>query len=369
MKISFLSFNAINDKIRDEALKTFQEVFESKWYILGQYVSEFEKQYATFNNVDCCIGVSNGLDGLHLALKSVGIGKGDEVIVPSNTFIASALAVSYTGATPVFSEPDIRTYNIDPLQIEKCITKKTKAIMPVHLYGQSCTMDAIMQTATKHGLYVIEDNAQSQGAAYKNKRTGSFGNVNATSFYPGKNLGAFGDAGAVTTNDPVLAEKVKMLRNYGSERKYYHETIGYNMRLDELQAALLSVKLKYLDGWTKERQQIAGWYNEALKGVGDLVLPLVAAECTHVYHLYVIRTGKRNDLQQYLQRQDVGTLIHYPVPLHLQKAYSDLGYKKGDFPVTEEIADTCLSLPLFPGLTQQEVFFVSGQIKKFFLNA
>ena len=369
MKIPFLSFKAINEKIRDEAIQTFQHVFDSKWYILGNHVAEFEKQYAAFNNVACCIGVSNGLDALHLALKSIGIGKGNEVIVPSNTFIASALAVSYTGATPVFVEPDIHTYNIDPVKIENCITRKTRAIMPVHLYGQACTMEAIMQIAIKYKIFVIEDNAQSHGAAYKNKKTGSFGNVNATSFYPGKNLGAFGDAGAITTNDPVLAEKVKMLRNYGSAKKYDHEMIGYNMRLDELQAALLSVKLKYLDEWTKERQQIANWYDESLKGVGDLVLPMVAPGCTHVYHLYVIRTAKRNELQDYLHQQDIGTLIHYPVPPHLQKAYSGLGYKKDDFPLAEKIADTCLSLPLFPGLTQQEVLYVSERIKKFFLNA
>lgn len=369
MKIPFLSFTATNDKIKDEAEKAFQNVFNSNWYILGQYVTGFEKQYAAFNNTVHCIGVSNGLDALHLALKSVAVDKGGEVIVPSNTFIASALAVSYTGATPVFAEPDIQTYNIDPLEIESCITEKTKAIMPVHLYGQACTMDAIMQIAAKHNLYVIEDNAQAQGAAFKNKKTGSFGHINGTSFYPGKNLGALGDAGAVTTNDPALAKKVKMLRNYGSEKKYEHEMIGYNMRLDELQAAFLCVKLKYLDEWTKERQQIADWYNETLKGVGDLVLPMVAPGCTHVYHLYVIRTKKRSELQDYLQRHDIGTLIHYPIPPHLQKAYSDLGYKKGDFPVAEEIAETCLSLPLFPGLTQQEVLYVSEQIKNFFLNA
>lgn len=367
MKIPFLSFTATNDKIREEAIQAFQEVFDSKWYILGHHVDDFEKQYAVFNNVKWCIGVSNGLDGLHLALRSVGIGRGDEVIVPSNTFIATVLAVSYTGATPVFVEPDIQTYNVDPAEIEKKITGKTKAIMPVHLYGQACNMDRIMQIAAKHKLYIIEDNAQSQGASYKNKKTGSFGHINATSFYPGKNLGALGDAGAVTTNDPVLAGRVKMLRNYGSEIKYYHEAVGYNMRLDELQAAFLSIKLKHLEEWTRERQQIASWYNETLKEVGDIILPMVAADCTHVYHLYVIRTHKRNELQQYLQKHNIGTLIHYPVPPHLQKAYKGMGYKAGDFPVAEEIADSCLSLPLFPGLKKHEVSFVSDQIKKFFL--
>ena len=369
MNIPFLSFNSTNAKIRDESLKAFEQVFDKSWYVLGDAVSGFEKEYAAFNNVDFCIGISNGLDALHLALKCVGIGPGDEVITPSNSFIASALAISYTGAVPIFAEPNIQTYNIDPGEIEKHITSKTKAIMPVHLYGQACEMDRIIAIAKKHDLYIIEDNAQAQGATFKNKKTGSFGIVNATSFYPGKNLGALGDAGAVTTNDVTLAQKVKMLRNYGSIEKYQHDCIGYNMRLDEIQAALLSVKLKYLDSWTKERQQIAGWYDEALKNIDDIILPVVATHCTHVYHLYVIRTKRRNELRDYLAKNSIGTLIHYPIPAHLQKAYEELGHIKGDFPVAEEIAATCLSLPLFPGLSQKEVFFVAETIKIFFLNA
>ena len=366
MNIPFLSFSSTNAKIRDESLKAFEQVFDKSWYILGDAVSGFEKEYASFNNVDFCIGISNGLDALHLALKSVDIGPGDEVITPSNSFIASALAISYTGATPIFAEPDIQTYNINPDEIEKHITSKTKAIMPVHLYGQACVMDRIMDIARKHDLYIIEDNAQAQGATFKNDKTGSFGEVNATSFYPGKNLGALGDAGAITTNDSILAQKVKMLRNYGSIEKYHHESIGYNMRLDEIQAALLSVKLKFLDSWTKERQQIAGWYDEALKNIDGIILPVTAAACTHVYHLYVIRTKKRDELQDHLKKHSIGSLIHYPIPPHLQKAYENLGYKKGDFPIAEEIASTCLSLPLFPGLTQKEVSFVAETIKNFF---
>ena len=366
MNIPFLSFSSTNATIRDESLKAFEQVFDKSWYVLGDAVSGFEKEYASFNDVDFCIGTSNGLDALHLSLKSVGVGPGDEVITPSNSFIASALAISYTGAIPIFAEPNIQTYNIDPGEIEKHITAKTKAIMPVHLYGQACEMDRIVDIAGKHDLYIIEDNAQAQGAAFKNKKTGSFGNVNATSFYPGKNLGALGDAGAVTTNDLMLAQKVRMLRNYGSIEKYQHDCIGYNMRLDELQAALLSVKLKYLDSWTKERQQIAGWYDEALKNIDEIILPVVAADCTHVYHLYVIRTKKRNELREYLAKNNIGTLIHYPVSTHLQKAYKDLRHKKGDFPIAEEIASTCLSLPMFPGLSQKEVFFVAATIKKFF---
>ena len=366
MNIPFLSFSSTNAKIREESLKAFEQVFDKSWYVLGDAVSAFEKEYAAFNKVDFCIGISNGLDALHLALKAVDIGPGDEVITPSNSFIASALAISYTGAVPIFCEPNIQTYNIEPGEIEKHITSKTKAIMPVHLYGQACEMEKIIEIGKKHDLYIIEDNAQAQGATFKNKKTGSFGIVNATSFYPGKNLGALGDAGAITTNDLSLAQKVKMLRNYGSIEKYQHDCIGYNMRLDEIQAALLSVKLKYLDSWTKERQQIAGWYDEALKNIDDIILPVVASDCTHVYHLYVIRIGKRNELQEYLKKHGIGTLIHYPIPPHLQKAYENLEYKRGDFPIAEEIAATCLSLPLFPGLSQKEAFFVAETIKNFF---
>jgi dTDP-4-amino-4,6-dideoxygalactose transaminase len=369
MKIPFLSFDLTNAAIRDEAMSAFQRVFESKWYILGREVLAFEKQYALFNEVAYCSGISNGLDALHLSLKVLGVGHGDEVIIPSNTFIASALAVSYTGATPVFAEPNSLTYNLEADQIERHITPRTKAIMPVHLYGQACAMDEIMQVAAKYKLFVIEDNAQSQGATFNGKKTGSFGHINATSFYPGKNLGALGDGGAITTNDETLDRLVRKLRNYGSEKKYIHDEIGFNMRLDELQAALLSVKLQYLDKWTKERQQIAAWYDELLKGVGDIILPHTKRGSTHVYHLYVMRSEKRDALQQYLAEKEIGTLIHYPVPPHLQEAYKGLGYKAGDFPVAEKIAGTSLSLPLFPGISQNEVAFVAEQINKFFKNA
>jgi dTDP-4-amino-4,6-dideoxygalactose transaminase len=369
MKIPFLSFNATNATIRKEALHAFENVFDSNWYILGSHVSDFEKAYAAYNEVRFSLGVSNGLDALHLALRTLNIGTGDEVIIPSNTFIATALAISYTGATPVFVEPDIHTYNMDAEKLESKITPHTKAIMPVHLYGQACKMDTIIELASSHKLAVIEDNAQAQGATYNGKKTGSFGRINATSFYPGKNLGALGDAGAITTDDEELAQMVNRLRNYGSERKYYHESIGFNMRLDEVQAALLSVKLKYLDSWISERQQIANWYNEALKDVNDVILPGIAKGSTHVFHLYVIRTKKRDELQHFLQDLGIGTLIHYPVPPHLQEAYRHLGYRKGDLPIAEEIADSCLSLPLFPGLTREEVEEVASCIKKFFANA
>lgn len=366
MKIPFLSFDATNDLVRADMNKAFSDVFESKWYILGNYVLQFEKEYAAYNKVAHCIGVSNGLDALILSLKALGIGKGDEVIVPSNTYIATVLAVTYVGATPIMVEPGPDTFNLDPKLIEASITPRTKAIMPVHLYGQCCEMTAIKAIADKHKLYVIEDNAQAQGSTCDGKLAGTFGQVNGTSFYPGKNLGALGDAGAVTTNDDALAQSIRVMRNYGSEKKYYNEIAGFNMRLDELQAALLSVKLKHLAAWTTERQQIADWYNESLKGVGDLQLPAVATGCTHVYHLYVIRSSKRDALQEHLHKNDIGTLIHYPIPFHLQKAYAHFNYKKGDFPISEKLSDTVLSIPLWPGMKQSHVEQVSSSIKKFF---
>src|SRR6185312_11502717 len=365
MKIPFLSFESSNQQIKAEILSSFEQFFDSSWYVLGDQVKQFEQEYAAFNHVKHCIGVSNGLDALHLALKALDIGKGDEVIVPSNTYIATALAVSYVGATPVFVEPDINTYNLDPLKIEAAITSKTKAFMPVHLYGQACEMEPIMAIAKKHHLFVVEDNAQSQGAAYKGKLTGSWGNINGTSFYPGKNLGALVDAGAVTTDNEELAIKVDLLRNYGSQKKYYNEVIGFNMRLDECQAGFLSVKLKYLKEWTLQRQEIAGWYNEALKDINDLILPSVAENATHVYHVYLVRTKYRDELQKHLADNGIGTLIHYPIPPHLQKAYQHLGFKKGDFPIAEEIAETCLSLPLWPGMKKEMVIGIADVIKAF----
>ena len=366
MNIPFLSFKVINEKIKPSILNEFELFFDKGWYILGDKVIEFENAYAEFSNTAYAIGVSNCLDALHLSLKVLNVGADDEVIVPSNTYVATAIAVSQVGAKPVFVEPNPQTYNLDPQKIEEAITIKTKAIMPVHLYGQACEMEAIMDIANKHGLVVIEDNAQSHAATYNGKITGSWGHANCTSFYPGKNLGAFGDAGAITTNDTDIANKIKVLRNYGSEKKYYNEVIGYNMRLDECQAAFLSVKLKYLQEWTTQRQQIAAWYNNGLKGIEELHLPEIAKGSTHVFHLYVVRTKKRNELQNHLTENGIGTLIHYPVPPHLQKAYSFLGFNKGAFPIAEEIADTCLSLPLWPGMTEDEVYTVCSAIKNFF---
>jgi dTDP-4-amino-4,6-dideoxygalactose transaminase len=368
MQISFFNMARTQDLIEEQIINAFIKVYKSNWYIQGQELDLFEKEYAQLNQTKFAVGVSNGLDALVLALRSLNIGPGDEVIVPSNTYIATALAVSHVGATPIFVEPIIDTYNINPELIVKAISNKTRAIMPVHLYGQACEMDQIMSIAKKQNLFVIEDNAQAHLSTYNGRLTGSFGDVNGTSFYPGKNLGALGDAGAVTTDDEIIAKKIETLRNYGSQIKYYNEVLGYNNRLDEIQAAFLSIKLKYIESWTQERREIASTYNENLRDIEDLILPYVAIGATHSYHLYVIRTSKRNELQTFLQENGIGTMIHYPIPPHLQEAYKYLGYKKGDFPIAEEIADTCLSLPIWPGMTKKQISNVCSCIAMFYDN-
>jgi dTDP-4-amino-4,6-dideoxygalactose transaminase len=366
MNVPFLSFAGMHTPIKSELINAFESVYDSHWYIMGNSLKMFEKNYAEFSKTTYCAGVANGLDALTISLKALNISSGDEVIVPSNTYIASWLAVSNVGAIPVPVEPRESTFNINPDLIETAITANTKAIMPVHLFGQSCEMEKIMAIAHKHNLYVVEDNAQSQGSTYKGKLTGSFGNINATSFYPGKNLGALGDAGAITTSDEALFNQVNMIRNYGSQKKYYNEIKGVNSRLDELQAALLDVKLKYLNEWTDARISIATKYNTLLKGVGDIVIPSLAEHIKHVYHLYVIRTNKRDELQDYLNKQGIGTLIHYPIPPHLQKAYSEMNFKKGQFHLAEKIAETSLSIPLYPGLKNDEIEFVAQTIRMFY---
>jgi dTDP-4-amino-4,6-dideoxygalactose transaminase len=303
---------------------------------------------------------------LVLSLKALGIKEGDEVIVPSNTYIASWLAVSAVGAVPIPVEPNLLTYNIDVNKIEEKINSKTKAIMPVHLYGLACEMDKIVELADKHGLYIVEDNAQAHLATFNGKLTGSFGALNATSFYPGKNLGALGDAGAITTNDENLANQIRILRNYGSEKKYYNTIKGYNSRLDELQAAILRVKLKYIKGLTDKRNEIAQKYDAGLKGIGDLKLPFINSGSTHVYHIYIIKTKQRDSLLKFLTDAGVMCLIHYPVPPHLQEAYHDLSYQKGDFPIAEELAETCLSLPLYPGLSDPQIEYIIEKVSEFF---
>jgi dTDP-4-amino-4,6-dideoxygalactose transaminase len=368
MKIPFNSFATTHPQMREEAIKIFKNFYDSQYYVLGNMVKHFEKQYAELNETKHCIGVANGLDALHIALKVLGIGEGDEVIVPSNTYIATVLAVSFVGAKPIFVEPRLDSYNLNPDKLELAITQKTKAIMPVHLYGQACEMEQIMQIAAKHKLFVIEDNAQSHLATYKGKITGSFGHINATSFYPTKNLGALGDAGAMTTDNEKWAIDCMTYRNYGSQKKYYNEVIGLNSRLDELQAGLLSAKLQYLQTWTADRQKIAAQYLHKLANIEDLVLPKTVSHASHVYHLFVVRTAKRNELQEFLTTKGIGSLIHYPIPPHLQAAYKHLGYQKGDFPIAEQVAETCLSLPMYPYLTEEQIDEVCAAIRKFFCN-
>lgn len=366
MNIPFLSLETTNQLIKEEIQQAFQKVYTSNQYVLGSSLREFENAYAQFSQTKYCVGVGNGFDALCLALKALEIGEGDEVIVPSNTFIASVLAVSAVGAKPVFVEPNPKTYNLDPKNLSAALSTKTKAIIPVHLYGQACEMEEILSFTKTNNLYVIEDNAQAQGASYKAKKTGSFGILNATSFYPGKNLGAFGDGGAITTDSDELTHKISALRNYGSGIKYQYDFIGVNSRLDEMQAAFLSVKLKYLHEWNLERIRLAKTYIELLNGIGDLVLPYSSEDNSHVFHLFVIRTKFRNQLQEYLKKAGVETLIHYPIPPHLQKAYLHLAYTKGDFPIAEELAETSLSLPLYIGLKDSEIAFIAASIKEFF---
>lgn len=366
MQIPYLDLKKINLVHQEELKKAFDEVLNSGWYIMGKQLELFEQHYAIYNQTKYAVGVANGLDALILSLKALRIGLGDEVIVPSNTYIASWLAVSYVGATPVPVEPRWETCNINPELIERKITSKTKAIMPVNLYGQVAEMEAIMAIANQHGLKVIEDNAQAQGADCNGKPAGSIGHINATSFYPGKNLGALGDAGAITTNDEALAQTIKVLRNYGSQKKYYNAVKGFNSRLDELQAAFLDVKLKYLPKETQERQRLAKIYDQSLSEIEGLTLPSNAKDCTSVYHIYQIRTQQRDQLQQYLTEKGIGTVIHYPVPPHLQEAYSELGYKKGDFPIAEKIANETLSIPFYQGMTEAQQSYITDKINSFF---
>ena len=365
MKVPFLDLRTAYLELKEELDDAYHQVMNSGWYILGTEVEAFEQEFAAYCGAKHCIGVANGLDALHLILKGYGIGTGDEVIVPSNTYIATWLAVSHAGATPVAVEPDVQTYNLAPEKIEAAITSQTRAIMPVHLYGQPAEMDAISEIARKYDLKVIEDAAQAQGARYKGKRAGSLGDAAGFSFYPGKNLGAYGDAGAVTTDDSELAERIRMLRNYGSKQKYYNEVQGYNSRLDPLQAAFLRVKLKHLDQWNARREKAAARYLATLSRASELIVPFVPEEMEPAWHLFVVRHAKRDYLQKYLENSGIGTLIHYPVSPHSSEAYNDLGYQSGSFPRAEELANTVLSLPMSPNIKAEEVDYVCGAIKDF----
>lgn len=358
MLIPALDMKSPYQELKEELDAAYFRFMESGWYVLGEETKAFEREYAQYCGTRFCVGVGSGLDALHLALRALRIGGGDEVVVPSNTYIATWLAVTYAGAVPVPVEPDMQTYNIDPDLIKSVITPRTKAILPVHLYGQPADMDPIREIAGKHGLKVLEDNAQAQGARYKGQATGSLGHAAAHSFYPGKNLGALGEAGAVTTDDADVAERVRVLRNYGSEVKYHNKYKGFNSRLDELQAAFLRVKLRHLDQWNQRRRLHAGQYVEGLTDCPDVTLPFVPSWAGPVWHQFVIRHPDRDALLQRLKSADVGALIHYPIPPHLSQAYAEMGWGPGTFPRAEELARTVLSLPMGPHLTEDDAALV-----------
>lgn len=364
MKIPFVSFLPTEHELDQELRTAFERVYKRSWYINGKEDAAFEQAFASFCGVTYCIGTGNGLDALMLSLKALDINDGDEVIVPSNTYIATALAVTYVGAKPIFVEPDIRTFNINPEKIEAAITKKTKAIIPVHLYGQPCDMNPILKIAKKHQLYVIEDCAQAHGATYKGKNVGSFGDIAGFSFYPGKNLGALGDAGAIITNQKELSDKARALGNYGSDYKYHHIYKGNNSRLDELQAAFLSVKLPHLPKMNMERRRIASQYLGRIKNP-EIILPYVIEDTVPVWHVFGIRCKNRDKLEEFLHAKGIGTNKHYPIPIHMQKCYQDFGFKEGDFPIAEEISATELSLPMYYGMTDKEVEYVIDKINEF----
>lgn len=362
MEINYTDFYRMHKPIEKEIREAFNEVYESQWFIQGKKLEKFEEEFADFCGAKYCIGTGNGLDALRLILNAYDIGTGDEVIVPSNTFIATVLAISYVGATPVFVEPEEDTLVINPDLIEEKITDKTKAIMVVHLYGRVCDMPKISSIAKKHNLYLFEDCAQAHGVSIDGIKAGAWGNASAFSFYPGKNLGALGDAGAVTTNDKEVADKVRALGNYGATIKYHHDYMGVNSRLDEFQAAFLSAKLPSLNAWTEERKEIAKKFYEGIKNE-KVRLPKYVEE--NVYHIFPVFCDDRDKLREFLEQKGIHTLIHYPIAIHLQKAYEYMGGKEGDYPIAEKICATELSLPLYPGMTEEEIGYIINSINEF----
>ncbi len=365
MKVPFLELKPAYLELQPEFDAAYQRVMNSGWYLLGEELAALEREFAEYVGARHCVGVANGLDALHLILRALDVGPGDEVIVPANTFIATWLAVSYAGAALVPVEPDSRTYNLDPSRLEDSITPRTRVIMPVHLYGQPADLDPILSVARKHGLPVVEDAAQAHGARCRGRRIGAVGRATAWSFYPGKNFGAFADAGAVTTDDGELAEKIRCLRNYGSKVKYENRYRGFNSRLDELQAAFLRVKLRRLDEWNQRRAKQAASYLEGLRAVPNLILPETPEWAEPVWHLFVVRHPQRDRLQQHLRAAGVETLIHYLIPPHLQAAYADHGWKPGAFPISETIHREVLSLPIGPQLTGEQVQWVIQTVREF----
>ena len=364
MKVNFVDLKEQYKTIKNDILRAITSVLEDTQFVLGSRVKEFEEKFAAYSQTKYGVGVASGTDAIFLALKSLDIGPGDEVITSANTFIATVLAISYAGATPVLIDIDPISYNIDPANIKRAINSKTKAIIPVHLYGQMADMDAIMEIAKKHNLKIIEDACQAHGAEYKGHKSGSMGDIGCFSFYPSKNLGACGDGGIVITHDECLYEKLKMLRDYGQPKKYHHEVKGFNSRLDSMQAAVLLAKLPHLENWNNNRRALAKLYNELLSDVG-VMIPFESEGYRHIYHIYVIRTKKRDQMFAYLKSKQIFCGIHYPIPIHLQKAYKDLPYKEGDFPITEIYSQEILSLPMFPELKEEQIRYVVGVIKEF----
>jgi len=365
MQIPYLDLGAQYASIKDEIDAAIAAVISSNAFVLGPAVAKFEAAYAEYCETKHCIGVNNGTNALLLALRSLEIGEGDEVITAANTFIATASAIALAGAKPVLVDVDPRTRNINPDLIEAAITKQTRAIIPVHLYGRPAPMQAVLDIAARHGLDVIEDAAQAHGARWQGRRIGSLGRLACFSFYPGKNLGAYGEGGAVTTSDDQLAARLRQLRDHGSAKKYHHEILGYNARLEGIQGAVLSVKLKHLDHWSARRREIAQQYNELLSTV-PITTPETPADDECVFHLYVIETDRRDDLQAFLRDHGVPTIIHYPIPIHLQQAFASLGHQRSDFPVTEQLCHRILSLPIFPEMTESQITYVAGQVGAFF---
>jgi len=375
MQVPFLDLKVQYQSIKQEIDPAIQNVIDNAAFILGKSVADFESDFAKAHNVKYCCGVSSGTDANHLVLWALGLKPGDEVIIPANTFIATAWGATLCGAKPVFVDCEPGSYNIDPSKVEKAITKKTEAIVAVHLYGQPADMDPLNEIARKHNIYLVEDCAQSHLAEYKRKKAGGLSEAASFSYYPGKNLGAYGEGGAVTTNNPEIAQKVKMIRDHGAVQKYNHEIFGHNYRMEGIQGAVLGVKLKHLDKWTDGRRRVAAKYRELLRDLKNIKVPVEMPYAKHVYHLYVIqvRSGdkqndnqKRDALQKYLGDNGISTGLHYPIPLHVQPCFRDLNYKKGDFPVTEQLAETGLSLPMYPELKDDQIEYVCSKIKEFF---
>lgn len=361
MKVPFVDLQSMHRSLEPELLEVFSRVLHSSTFVLGPEVKEFESAFAEYVGTSHCVALSNGTAALHLSLLALGVGPGDEVITVSHTFIATAEAISAVGAQPIFVDIDPVSYTMDPALLARAISPRTRAIIPVHIYGQTADMDAILEVANRHGIPVIEDACQAHGAEYKGHRAGSLGAAGCFSFYPGKNLGACGEGGAVTTDDPDLAHRIAMWRDHGSRQKYVHQFPGLNMRMDGVQGGVLAVKLKHLDRWNEERRNVAAQYATTLSGT-DIVLPAEKSWGRHVYHLYVIQADDRDTLRQRLQQAGIETGLHYPIPLHLQEAYVSSGYKRGSFPVTEALAGRLLSLPIYPGMSSESVARVAAEV-------